>query len=93
MAVTGDQKILRRPLAVAAIRESRATVLVLVGNHAPAPELATNLINTMPEVEKLLAGLMPPAAAKIYRPTPKELVFEGKPGSVKQIPLPPTPRP
>jgi len=27
--------------------------------------------------------------AKIYRPTPKELVFEGKPGSVKQIPIPP----
>ena len=31
----------------------------------------------------------PPAIAKIYRPTPKELVFEGKPGSVKQIPIPP----
>ena len=28
------------------------------------------------------------AIAKIYRPTPKELVFDGKPGSVKQVRLP-----
>lgn len=89
VALSGDQKILRRPLAVAAIRRSRAEILVLVGNHAPAHELATNFINTMPKIERFLARQERPAVAKVYRPTPKELVFEGKPGSVKRIPLQP----
>lgn len=87
IAVTGDQKILRRPLALAAIERSQATLLVVVGNHAPAPELAANFINTLPKIERLLETLKPPAAAKIYRPSPKELVSEGKPGSVKEVPL------
>ena len=87
IAVTGDQKILRRPLALAVIERSRATLLVVVGNHAPARELAANFINTLPKIERLLETMDPPAAAKIYRPTPKELVFEGKPGSVKEVSL------
>ena len=87
IAITGDQKILRRPLALAAIERTRATLLVVVGNHAPTRELAANFINTLPKIERLLETMEPPAAAKIYRPTPKELVFEGKPGSVKQVAL------
>lgn len=87
IAVSGDQNILRRPLAIAAIHRSRATLLVVVGNHAPTSELAANFINTMPKIEALLESIEAPAAAKIYRPSPKELVSKGKPGSVKRISL------
>ena len=45
-------------------------------------------VNTLPRIERLLATMEPPAIAKVYRPSPKELVFEGKPGSVKQVDLP-----
>lgn len=77
------------PLEVAAIRRFRARLLVIVGTHVPADERARNFVNTLPKIERLLATMRPPAIAKIYRPTPKELVFEGKPGSVKQVTLPP----
>ena len=81
--VSGDKRILRRPREVRALVESQARMLILVGNHAPAGELAANLINTMPKIEKLLDELQPPAVVRVYRPTPRELVFEGKPGSVQ----------
>ena len=92
IAITGNQDILRQPLEVAAIRESRAVMLVVVGTHVPAQERARNFINTLPKIERLLETMEPPAIAKVYRPTPKELVFEGKPGSVKRVPLPSPPR-
>lgn len=93
IAISGNQDILRQPLEIAALREAGAVMLVVVGTHVPARERARNFINTLPEIERLLETMDPPAIAKIYRPTPKELVFEGKPGSVKQIPLPSPPQP
>jgi len=81
--VSGDKRILRRPREVRALVESQARMLILVGNHAPAAELAANLINTMPKIEKLLDEVQPPAVVRVYRPTPRELVFEGKPGRVQ----------
>lgn len=92
IAITGNQDILRQPLEVAALRESGAVMLVVVGTHVPARERARNFINTLPKIERLLETMEPPAIAKVYRPTPKELVFEGKPGSVKRVPLPSPPR-
>lgn len=83
MIVSGDKRILRRPREVRALVESQARMLILVGNHAPAGELATNLINTMPKIEKLLDELEPPAVVRVYRPTPRELVFKGKPGRIQ----------
>lgn len=92
IAITGNQDILRQPLEVAALRESGAVMLVVVGTHVPARERARNFINTLPKIERLLETMEPPAIAKVYRPTPKELVFKGKPGSVKRVPLPSPPR-
>ena len=84
VVVSGDQRILYRPLEIAAILESRALVLVLVRKRAPVLELAANFINTIPKIEKLLTDLEPPAIVKVYRPSPRELVFEGKPGRLEQ---------
>ena len=88
IAVSGNKDILRQPLEIAALRESGAIMLVIVGTHVPANQRARNFINTLPKIERLLEVMQPPAIAKIYRPTPKEMVFEGKPGTVKQIPIP-----
>lgn len=81
--VSGDKRILRRPQEVSALVESRARMLILVGNHAPADELANNFINTLPKIEELLGSLEPPVVVRVYRPSPRELVFEGKPGRVR----------
>ena len=91
IAISGNQDILRQPLEVAALRQSGAVMLIVVGTHVPAHERARNFINTLPKIERLLKTTNPPAVAKIYRPTPKELVFAGKPGSVKQLRLPSPP--
>lgn len=88
VGVSGNQDILRQPLETAAIRRFGARLLVVVGTHVPAKERARNFVNTIAEIERLLGTMEPPAIAKIYRPTPRELVFAGKPGTVKQIPLP-----
>ena len=33
--------------------------------------------------EELLGSLEPPVVVRVYRPSPRELVFEGKPGRVR----------
>ncbi|MYB05747.1 MAG: hypothetical protein F4Y24_05270 [Gemmatimonadetes bacterium] len=81
--VSGDRKILRRPQEVRALVESQARMLILVGNHAPADELASNLINTMDKIDELLDRMVPPAVVRVYRPSPRELVAQGRPGSVQ----------
>lgn len=86
--MTGDQKLMRRPLEVAAIRQSKARVLILIGNDAPKIELATNFVNTIARIEGVLASMKGPAVAKIYRPSPRHLVFKGRPGSVERKSLP-----
>ena len=87
--VTGDKRLLRRPLEVAAIRASKARVLVLVGNDARAIELATNFVNTLDRIREVLEEMDPPAVAKVYRPSPRGLVFKGRPGTVERKELPP----
>jgi hypothetical protein len=79
---------MRRPSEVAAIRRSKARVLILIGNDAPKIELATNFVNTIARIEGVLAGMKGPAVAKIYRPSPRDLVFKGRPGSVERKSLP-----
>lgn len=87
--------ILRRPQEVRALVESQARMLILVGNHAPADELASNLINTMDKVDELLDRMEPPLVVRVYRPSPRELVAQGKPGRVqpKALKRPGSPQP
>lgn len=88
IVVSGDKRLLKRPLEVAAIRRSKAIVLILVGNDAPAIELATNFVNTYSKIEATLTTMKGPAVAKVYRPSPRDLVFEGKAGSIEVRSLP-----
>lgn len=85
VVVTGDKAILRTRLEMAAIRESRALVLVVIGKKAPVSELALNFVNTQGRIVSFVETAEPPAIAKIYRPGPRKL--PGSPGRVKPFPL------
>ena len=58
-------------------------LFLVVGGHAPMRHLAHNFVNTYALVEKFIEDHERPFIAKIYRPIPKSLVAEGKPGSVE----------
>lgn len=85
VVVTGDKAILRTRLEMAALRESRALVLVVIGRKAPVSQLARNFVNTQGRIQRFLETAEPPAIAKIYRPGPRER--PGSPGRVKPFPL------
>ena len=55
----------------------------LVGGDAPAVELAKNFVNTLAKVMATLERTTPPFIAKVYRPSPHELIALGRPGSVE----------
>lgn len=81
VVVTGDKAILRTRLEMAAIGESQALVLVVIGKKAPVRELALNFVNTQRRIVRFVETAEPPAIAKVYRPGPRE--SPGSPGRVK----------
>lgn len=83
VVLSNDQKILRRPLEREAVRSAGATLLVLIGGDATAPELARNFLNTLSKVEAFLDRHSPPLIAKVYRPSPADLIDAGRPGSIE----------
>lgn len=83
VVLSNDQKILRRPLEREAVRSAGATLLVLIGGDATASELAQNFLNTLSRVEAFLDRHSPPLIAKVYRPSPADMIEAGRPGSVE----------
>lgn len=83
IVLSNDQRIMRRPLEREAVRASGAALLVLVGGGLPTDELARNFLNTLPKIQEFLDAHPPPLIAKIYRPSPVELVQQGRPGRVE----------
>lgn len=81
--LSNDRAILRRPLERDAVMQSGACLLVLIGGDAPAAQLARNFVNTLPQVQRLLAQTPPPFIAKVYRPSPVSAVESGTPGTVE----------
>ena len=56
-------------------------LFILIGS-APHRELAANLVHTMPRISQFLDSHREPFIAKVYRPSPIEMVHEGQPGRV-----------
>ena len=83
IVLSNDQNILRRPLEREAVRSSGAAVLVLIGGQATATQLARNFLNTLPKIEALLDSQAPPLIAKVYRPSPVDLIAAGQPGRIE----------
>ncbi|HEX8433355.1 MAG TPA: hypothetical protein VF625_18845 [Longimicrobium sp.] len=85
--LTSDAAIRRNPLERAAVLNSRAAILVLVGANAKVAELADNFVNTRSRIEAFLAQESVPIMAKVFRPNPTSQVAEGKPGRVERVHL------
>lgn len=81
--LSSDQRMRRVSLERDAIMTSGAAMFMLVGGDAPAAELARNVVNTLPRIERFISRHHPPFIAKIYRPNPRELISQGKPGSIE----------
>ncbi|MHB0970952.1 MAG: PIN-like domain-containing protein [Thermoanaerobaculia bacterium] len=82
IAVTHDARIRYKPNELAAVVRHGVALLVVVG-HAPFPELAQNFVNTIDRIEAFVSGSQPPYIAKIYRPSPTDLLKNpSSPGSI-----------
>jgi hypothetical protein len=81
--ITHDERIRYKANELAAVVQHRVAMLLVVG-HAPFPKLAEHFVHTLPRIEAFVDAQRPPYIAKVFRPTPKELVGRtDAPGSVK----------
>lgn len=81
--LSNDKGILKGEVQRSAVMTSGVGLFILVGGHVKAEEIAKNFVNTISKVLEFAADLERPFIAKVYRPTPRELVDEGKPGRVE----------
>lgn len=80
-----DFNIRRNPLERDAVFGSGAAFFALTGGSATARELAQNFLNTLPLVERFLAGHPSPFIAKIDRATPPPMITAGRPRRVEMV--------
>ena len=73
VALTHNRRIRYEPNELAAVLRAEVRLLVLVG-AAPTRDLARNFVNSIGRIEMFLEGRRPPFIAKVYRPTPQEIV-------------------
>lgn len=67
VAITHDERIRYRPNELAAVKQYKVALLIVVGK-APSPELAHNFVSTLEKIKQLLETHQPPLIAKVYRP-------------------------
>lgn len=72
VAVTHDGRIRYKPNEIAAVREGRLGLIVLVGKVRHA-ELAANFVRSVARIEAFVAAQERPFIAKLYRASPSEL--------------------
>lgn len=82
IAITHDTRIRYKPNELAAIVRHRVALLIVIGK-APFPVLAENFVATAPKILAFLARYQPPLIAKVYRPSPSELMSNAQaPGAL-----------
>jgi hypothetical protein len=82
VAITHNERIRYTPNELAAVREHKVGLLVVVGK-APLGQLADNFVKSLPRIEAFLADQAPPYIAKVYRPSPAVLKRDPEaPGSI-----------
>lgn len=83
IVVTHDRRIRYKPNELAAVINSRVSLLVVVGK-APFPDLAHSFVATLPRIESFLGRHSPPLIAKVYRPSVAEAAEDpAAPGRVE----------
>ena len=78
IGVTHDKAISRRPNERDTVLEAGLGLLIMVG-AAPYAELANNFVVTLPRITTFVQKHHPPFIARVYRPTPAEMVKRRKP--------------
>jgi PIN like domain len=73
IALSHDQRIRYKPNERDAVIRHRVALLVIVGK-APFPDLARAFVATLPRIEPFLSRHKPPFIAKVFQPTPAEMV-------------------
>jgi hypothetical protein len=82
IAITHDHRIRYKPNELAAVIRHNVMLLIVIGK-APFPVLATHFVATAPRITHFIERHTAPWIAKVYRPTPAELVRnQDAPGSV-----------
>ena len=83
IALTHDRRIRYKPNELRAVMQHRVALLVIVGK-APFPDLARAFVTSLPVIEDFLERRRPPFIAKVYRPSPAEIVRRGSaPGRIE----------
>lgn len=78
IALTHDRRIRYKPNERDAVMRHGVALLVIIG-AAPFPELARAFVATVPGVERFLVRHKPPFIAKVYRPSPAEMLQRSDP--------------
>jgi hypothetical protein len=73
IAISHNSRIRYVPNELAAVVQFKVPLLIVVGQAATA-QLADNFVRTLHRIEAMLDERKPPLIAKVYRPTPGELV-------------------
>lgn len=82
IALTHDARIRYKPNEKAAVLEAGLGMIVLIGKVRHA-ELADNFVRTIVQVQRFVAQCEPPFIAKLYLPTPAEVLRnEAAPGRI-----------
>jgi hypothetical protein len=84
VALTHDRRIRYKPNELAAVVQHQAALLVVVG-QASHLDLARSFIRTVPRILVFLGRHERPLIAKVYRPSPAELM--GNPAAPGRIEL------
>jgi PIN like domain len=73
IAITHNQRIRYMPNELSAVIRNNVALLVVMGK-APLRELADNFVATMPRISAFLEKHRAPFIAKVYCPTPAEMM-------------------
>lgn len=73
VVITHDEQIRYKANELAAVMQHGVAMLLVVG-HAPYAKLAEHFVTTLTRIEAFVDAHRPPYIAKVYRPTPNELV-------------------
>lgn len=82
IAISHDRRIRYKPNELEAVVRHRVALLVVIGK-TPLPNLAQHFVTTVPRILDFLDAHPAPLIAKVYRPSPADLLkHAGAPGSI-----------
>jgi len=82
IAISHDTRIRYKPNELAAVVRHGVRLLVVIGK-APFPQLAKHFVATAPKITEFVESHTAPWIAKVYRPSPADLVENPEaPGSI-----------